>query len=116
MMREMSADVQQSGVVVAAAAVGAPAPAVVAAPVAVPAASENVAAPAVVATGRGVGPLAVGGYLLLAVGTALAIGLPRVGMKAGWFEDTLVILSILSMIAGAAMVMLSFVRNLLRQL
>jgi hypothetical protein len=122
-MREMSADVEQSGVVVAAAAVGASAPAVAAAPaappVAVHVASENVGAGE--AKGQAVSPpkragLAIGGYVVLILGTLLAIILPRVGMKAGLLEDALVILSIMAMIAGTGMVMFSFVWNLLRQM
>src|SRR5438552_896988 len=56
------------------------------------------------------------GYLLLILGTAIIFNLPRYRMKAGFLEDSLVLLSILSMAGGAGLVLWAFVRKMLRDL
>ena len=121
----MPTDVQQSSMAVA---VGVPAPAAMAAradetdvPVPTVEAAEAKDATPVPDPIGPVTParrrsIAVSGYVLLILATALAVILPRMRMRAGIGEDLLVILSILGMIAGAGMVFLGFVWNVLREL
>jgi hypothetical protein len=56
------------------------------------------------------------GYLLLIFGTAVIFNLPRYRMKAGFLEDSLVLLSILCMVGGAGLVLWAFIRKMLREL
>ncbi len=56
------------------------------------------------------------GYLLLILGTAIIFNLPRYHMKAGFLEDSLVLLSILCLLGGAGLVLWAFVRKMLREL
>jgi hypothetical protein len=126
-MPDVSADVQQSGIAVAPGASDATEvvphpPNLDGIPVADPppaqatASTEDVPTPVLTpaARRRKIG-LATGGYLLLILATILALALPRMKLKAGFGEDLLVILSMLGMIVGAAMTLLSLVWNILRQ-
>ena len=61
-------------------------------------------------------PLTIAGYVILTTGFGLAVATPHFPLRAGPAEDALIILSITSMLAGAALVVASFVLNLLRQL
>jgi hypothetical protein len=112
----MSANVQQSGM---AATVGAstpadadaltPSPALAPAPVEIPAA---IPAP-VTATRRP--RLTAAGYLLLILGSAMVFIIPHLHLRITVIENGLVILSIIAMLAGAGLVVWSFVRPMLRK-
>jgi hypothetical protein len=56
------------------------------------------------------------GYVLLALGSVVACLIPQLRLRAGIVEDTLVILSISSMLLGTAGVVAGFVLNAIRQL
>jgi hypothetical protein len=56
------------------------------------------------------------GYLLLIFGTAVIFNLPRYHMKAGFLEDSLVLVSILCLVGGAGLVLWAIVRKMLREL
>lgn len=115
-MLAMSAKLQQSGMAVAVGA-SAPAdadaltrsPALAPAPVEIPA-----AIPAPVSATRQV-RLTAAGYLLLILGSAMAFAIPHLRLRAALAENGLVILSIIAMLAGAALVVWSFVRPMLRR-
>ena len=56
------------------------------------------------------------GVILLIIATALACSIPHFHLKSTLGEDALVLLSIIALIAGAALVTTCFVRNVLRKL
>ncbi|HEY7119425.1 MAG TPA: hypothetical protein VH475_22730 [Tepidisphaeraceae bacterium] len=58
----------------------------------------------------------VTGYIVLAVGSVLAVLIPHLRLRAGIGEDALVILSIASMLIGMGGVVAGFLLNALRQL
>jgi hypothetical protein len=121
-MREMSADVEHpnvTGTAVETATV--PPPAVRPHPSASPpngnpAASLVVPTPGVQQSDTPRWRLTAAGYLILVSGFATALAIPHLPLRAGLVEDALVIVSITTMLAGAAVVVASFVLNLLRQL
>jgi hypothetical protein len=58
--------------------------------------------------------LAAAGYLLLAIGFALALTIPHLHLHAGIREVALVVLCILILLTATATILASFVLNLLR--
>ena len=124
-MPEMSADVEHPDLTVA--AVGSPtAPALPSrATAAAPStgspetSSANAPAEPAAASDVDVTPrwrLTAMGYAILTAGFTLAVSIPHMPLRAGLLEDALIILGIVTMLTGAAVVVASFVLNLLRPL